>query len=271
MSAEGAAEAFSTEPAAQGGGDADTEWPDFEDAEMPEPGAEAAAESGAEAEAAESEPEPVAETEDVISGGAFDLSDIEIPEAVADAMPESGLQMDTTGDMEKTVAITRPKDEIDTGEAAAMFEDETPADEKTIVAEGESEPEATAEGEPEAQPETASGIGTELDLGDLDFDQVDLDQAVASASEDGDDEFSGTISKTLSGMEEDESKEAVPELDLTSELEAAPDGEASKPEEKADDDKNALDLGDVDHDELNNLLDELADEAEKDGDDKKKS
>jgi hypothetical protein len=192
--------------------------------------------------AAEPAVEPEAEAED----DALDLSDIEFPET-EDA--ESG-PLAQADDLDKTVAIG-PREVAEAIGIEPEFDMEAEAGAETGAA--ETEPEAPA-------PAT---IDADMDLGDFDFDQADLDQAVASASED---EFTSTIRTTLPKEEGDDAagqeaaaEDKAPALDLSAELEVD--------SEKGD----ALKLADVEaaHDELDSLLDELADESEKDGGGKK--
>ncbi len=225
-------------------GDLDVAWSDLEDAETPAAEAEAAPE-----EEPEGQTLATAETED---SHAFDLSDIDFPETEG---TEPG-SLAHTDDLDKTVAIG-PKEVAEAMGAEAVF-DEVPDQEAEAEHEGS---------EPEEQAPAAAAIDEDMDLGGFDFDQADLDQAVASASED---EFTSTIRTTLP-KDEGEEKTAdapaaagdeAPALDLSAELEAEDAG-------KGEDD--ALSLEDVEaaHDELDSLLDELADESEKDGDGKK--
>ena len=227
-------------------GDLDVAWSDFEDAETPAAEAEAPAteaETGAEEEP-EGQPAASAEAED---SHAFDLSDIEFPET-EDAEPGP---LAHTADLDKTVAIG-PKEVAEAIGSEPVFDEEPDQG-----AEAEA-----ASSEPEVLAPAASAIDEDMDLGGFDFDQADLDQVVASASED---EFTSTIRTTLpkdEGVDEQAAAEdAAPALDLSAELEA----EAGK------DEGDALSLEDVEaaHDELDSLLDELADESEKGGDGKK--
>jgi pilus assembly protein FimV len=288
------------------------EWPEFEDVETPlhEAEAEAAAQEKQEGKR-ETPPAaaPAKSTEQALSGGdmEFDLSDLEIPEAdVQEAGAEGGSAAASfvdTSDLEKTVAIDWSREtsvegldqEEMIGESgaegvaeASTADTQLPEPEAESELQAEPESKAAEKKKPEAAPSAIDDGG--IDLGDFDFDQIENEESVESAS---DDEFSSTIRTTMRNIKAYSGDEVS--FEMTSEDEEAgtgtvkiseedkPSTPASKPKEKkddippsgsaADDDSSGLllDLGeDIDATQkLDDLLSEFADESEKDGGDKK--
>ena len=289
-----------TEAEAGGGlDDLDIEWPEFEDTEtsLQEAQNEAtqqvdemqpAAPSAAEESGKQAEPAEMLTPSDKD----FDLSDFEIPETdtgSAEGEESRASSFVDTSDLEKTVAIDWSQETSveDTDEQEAFAETEAEdllaepamggaAELEAPAAEQEREPQQAAAPEAAASPAMDGGI----DLGDLDFDQIQEEKANEPAA---DDEFSSTI-RTSSMLVEDAESDEEPAFDISTRFEVS-DEATESPEHKAEDKKGAglpdedetsgsgllLDIGD-DFDKtqkLDDLLSELADESEKDSGGKK--
>lgn len=291
-----------------GGGleDVDIEWPEFEDTEtslqeaqnevaeqefeeIPPAAPSAAGESGEPAEPAETL---------APSDKDFDLSDFEIPDTDTDTGSEEGGESRAssfvdTSDLEKTVAIdwsqeTSVEDmdqeetiaETNTEDLLAESAMESASEPEAPAAEEEQKPEQAAAPEAAASPAMDGGI----DLGDLDFDQIQEEKAHEPAP---DDEFSSTI-RTSSMLVEGVDSEEEPSFDISTRFEVSDEATESSEDKAADKEKEQNDAGLPDEDEgsgsgllldigedfdktqkLDDLLSEFADESEKDSDDKK--
>ncbi len=296
-----------TEAEAGGGlDDLDIEWPEFEDTEtsLQEAQNEVVQQQGADEEippvapsAAEESGESAEPAEMLTpSDKDFDLSDFEIPDT--DTGPEEGGESRAssfvdTSDLEKTVAIDWSQETS----VEDMEQEETIAETNTedllaeSATESTSEPEAPAAEEEQkpvqaAAPEAAATPAMDggIDLGNLDFDQIQEEKAKEPAA---DDEFSSTI-RTSSMLVEDVESDEEPSFDISTRFEVSDEATESSEDKAADKQKEQKGAGLPDEDEasgsgllldigedfdktqkLDDLLSEFADESEKDSGGKK--